>query len=140
MAAGHSELTTLVVALLVGFALTPVIATGAAASETDTRVAPHVNYYATASNEARGPISVQARAPQASAPQPSAPQPSAPQASASQFAHAKSAASTTTVPRTAAPKPFPIGYVIGGILVILGVSGGIYGQRMRIRGRRPPRK
>jgi hypothetical protein len=38
-----------------------------------------------------------------------------------------------------AQKPFPIGYVIGGILVILGIGGGIYGQRMRIRARKPPR-
>jgi hypothetical protein len=37
-----------------------------------------------------------------------------------------------------AQKPFPIGYIIGGILVVLGIGGGIYGQRMRIRGRRPP--
>jgi uncharacterized protein YkwD len=41
---------------------------------------------------------------------------------------------------SAAQKPFPIGYVIGGILVILGIGGGIYGQRMRIRGRKPPRR
>ena len=40
--------------------------------------------------------------------------------------------------RSAAQKPFPIGYVIGGILVVLGIGGGIYGQRMRIRGRKPP--
>jgi hypothetical protein len=39
---------------------------------------------------------------------------------------------------SAAQKPFPIGYVIGAILVILGIGGGIYGQRMRIRGRKPP--
>jgi hypothetical protein len=39
---------------------------------------------------------------------------------------------------SAAQKPFPIGYVIGVILVILGIGGGIYGQRMRIRGRKPP--
>ncbi len=39
---------------------------------------------------------------------------------------------------SAVQKPFPIGYVIGGILVILGIGGGIYGQRMRIRGRKPP--
>lgn len=43
-----------------------------------------------------------------------------------------------SVSTSAAQKPFPIGYVIGGILVILGIGGGIYGQRMRIRGRRPP--
>jgi hypothetical protein len=41
---------------------------------------------------------------------------------------------------SAAQKPFPIGYVIGGILVILGIGGGIYGQRMRIRDRKPPRR
>ncbi|MBC7402141.1 MAG: CAP domain-containing protein [Microbacteriaceae bacterium] len=40
----------------------------------------------------------------------------------------------------ASQKPFPIGYVIGGILVILGIVGGIYGQRMRIRARKPPRR
>jgi len=40
--------------------------------------------------------------------------------------------------RSAAQKTFPIGYVIGGILVVLGIGGGIYGQRMRIRGRKPP--
>lgn len=40
--------------------------------------------------------------------------------------------------RSAAQRPFPIGYVIGGILVVLGIGGGIYGQRMRIRGRKPP--
>ncbi len=40
--------------------------------------------------------------------------------------------------RSVAQKPFPIGYVIGGILVVLGIGGGIYGQRMRIRGRKPP--
>lgn len=40
--------------------------------------------------------------------------------------------------RSAVQKPFPIGYVIGGILVVLGIGGGIYGQRMRIRGRKPP--
>ncbi|MHC5796781.1 CAP domain-containing protein [Lacisediminihabitans sp. FW035] len=40
---------------------------------------------------------------------------------------------------SAPQKPFPFGYIIGGILVILGIAGGIYGQRMRIRGRRPPR-
>ncbi|MET4704379.1 CAP domain-containing protein [Frigoribacterium sp. UYMn621] len=39
---------------------------------------------------------------------------------------------------SAIQKPFPIGYVIGGILVVLGIGGGIYGQRMRIRGRKPP--
>lgn len=39
---------------------------------------------------------------------------------------------------SAGQKPFPIGYVIGVILVILGIGGGIYGQRMRIRGRKPP--
>ena len=39
---------------------------------------------------------------------------------------------------SAAKKPFPIGYVIGVILVVLGIGGGIYGQRMRIRGRKPP--
>jgi hypothetical protein len=33
----------------------------------------------------------------------------------------------------------PIGYVIGGILVIVGLVGGIYGQILRRRGRRPPR-
>ncbi|MES2094014.1 MAG: CAP domain-containing protein [Actinomycetota bacterium] len=38
-----------------------------------------------------------------------------------------------------APKPFPIGYVFGGILVALGIGGGIYGHRLRIRGRRRPR-
>ncbi len=41
---------------------------------------------------------------------------------------------------TANPKPFPFGYVLGGILVVLGIAGGIYGQRLRIRGRRPPRQ
>lgn len=41
---------------------------------------------------------------------------------------------------SAAQKPFPIGYLIGGILVILGIVGGIYGQRMRIRARKPPRR
>ena len=40
---------------------------------------------------------------------------------------------------SAVQKPFPIGYVFGGILVLLGIGGGIYGQRLRIRGRRPPR-
>jgi hypothetical protein len=33
----------------------------------------------------------------------------------------------------------PIGYIIGGILVIVGLVGGIYGQMLRRRGRRPPR-
>ncbi|HAM25375.1 MAG TPA: hypothetical protein DCP11_01355 [Microbacteriaceae bacterium] len=38
----------------------------------------------------------------------------------------------------AAATPFPIGYVVGGVLVVLGVAGGIYGQVLRRRGRRPP--
>jgi hypothetical protein len=40
--------------------------------------------------------------------------------------------------RTAPASAFPIGYVIGGALVLLGVAGGIYGQALRRRGRRPP--
>lgn len=34
--------------------------------------------------------------------------------------------------------PFPFGYLVGGVLVVLGVAGGIYGQVLRRRGRRPP--
>ena len=49
-------------------------------------------------------------------------------------------ASVFAASTSAAQKPFPIGYVIGGILVILGIVGGIYGQRMRIRARKPPRR
>jgi hypothetical protein len=49
-------------------------------------------------------------------------------------------ASAFAASTSAAQKPFPIGYVIGGILVILGIVGGIYGQRMRIRARKPPRR
>jgi hypothetical protein len=48
-------------------------------------------------------------------------------------------ASELAASTSAAQKPFPIGYIIGGILVILGIGGGIYGQRMRIRARKPPR-
>ena len=110
MAAAQLARSALAVALLVGFALTPVIATGAAASEAETRVALHAPRYSPAT------------------------------ISDPQVASAKSAALATTVAQTATQKPFPIGYVIGGTLVILGVIGGIYGQRMRIRGRRPPRK
>jgi hypothetical protein len=33
---------------------------------------------------------------------------------------------------------FPIGYVVGGVLMLLGLAGGIYGQMLRRRGRRPP--
>lgn len=39
---------------------------------------------------------------------------------------------------TALTSAFPIGYVIGGVLVLLGVAGGIYAQMLRRRGRRPP--
>ena len=46
---------------------------------------------------------------------------------------------TLSATSSAAQNPFPFGYVIGGILVIIGIGGGIYGQRLRIRGRRPPR-
>ena len=46
---------------------------------------------------------------------------------------------TLSAVASAAQKPFPIGYVLGGILVVIGIGGGIYGQRLRIRGRRPPR-
>ena len=46
---------------------------------------------------------------------------------------------TLSATKSADQRPFPIGYVIGGILVIGGIGGGIYGQRLRIRGRRPPR-
>jgi hypothetical protein len=43
---------------------------------------------------------------------------------------APSAAKTT--------KPFPVGFIIGGVLVIIGFAGGVYGQMLRRRGRRPP--
>jgi hypothetical protein len=42
---------------------------------------------------------------------------------------AKSAASSA---------PFPFGYVVGGVLVLLGVGGAIYGQTLRRRAWRPP--
>ena len=48
-------------------------------------------------------------------------------------------ASELAASTSAAQKPVPIGYIIGGILVVLGIGGGIYGQRMRIRARKPPR-
>jgi hypothetical protein len=35
-------------------------------------------------------------------------------------------------------KPFPVGFIIGGVLVIVGFAGGVYGQMLRRRGRRPP--
>jgi hypothetical protein len=35
-------------------------------------------------------------------------------------------------------KPFPVGFIIGGVLVIIGFAGGVYGQMLRRRGRRPP--
>ncbi|WP_394770918.1 CAP domain-containing protein [Lacisediminihabitans sp.] len=38
----------------------------------------------------------------------------------------------------ASSTPFPFGYLLGGVLVVLGVAGGIYGQVLRRRGRRPP--
>lgn len=33
---------------------------------------------------------------------------------------------------------FPIGYIVGGVLMLLGLGGGVYGQMLRRRGRRPP--
>ncbi|MCU1583586.1 MAG: hypothetical protein JWM49_142 [Microbacteriaceae bacterium] len=45
-------------------------------------------------------------------------------------AAAPSAAKTT--------KPFPVGFIIGGVLVVIGFAGGVYGQMLRRRGRRPP--
>ncbi|MET4781830.1 hypothetical protein [Glaciihabitans sp. UYNi722] len=39
---------------------------------------------------------------------------------------------------TDAPASFPVGYIIGIVLVLIGVAGGIYGQVLRRRGRRPP--
>jgi hypothetical protein len=35
-------------------------------------------------------------------------------------------------------KPFPVGFIIGGVLVVIGFAGGVYGQMLRRRGRRPP--
>jgi CheY-specific phosphatase CheX len=29
----------------------------------------------------------------------------------------------------------PIGYIIGGVMVLIGLAGGIYGQMLRRRGR-----
>ena len=33
----------------------------------------------------------------------------------------------------------PFGYLIGGLMVVIGLAGGVYGQVLRRRGRRPPR-
>ncbi len=41
---------------------------------------------------------------------------------------------------TSAGESFPIGYVIGGLMVLFGVGGIIYGQILRRRGRKPPRR
>lgn len=51
---------------------------------------------------------------------------------------ARSEASPTSIAlSTAKSTPaVPLGYIIGGILVLLGVAGGIYGQTLRRRGRR----
>lgn len=66
--------------------------------------------------------------------------------SASPAADATTGPTATTAPshRALAAKlavssaPFPFGYLVGGVLVVLGVAGGIYGQVLRRRGRRPP--
>ncbi|MEC5168420.1 CAP domain-containing protein [Glaciihabitans sp. GrIS 2.15] len=94
---------------------------------------------------APAPVSA-AAAPAAAVPAPAAAAPAAPAAATASFrtepASPPSPGSepvTLSAVASAAQKPFPIGYVLGGILVVIGIGGGIYGQRLRIRGRRPPR-
>jgi hypothetical protein len=96
---------------------------------------------------AAAPVATSSSSPAPSPPSTSTPSPSASARSGEQ--RATPSATPSATPRSesvlfssstsAAQKPFPIGYVIGGILVILGIGGGIYGQRLRIRARRPPR-
>ena len=87
-----------------------------------------------------------APAPAAAAPAPAAAAPAAPAAATAPFRTEPASPPspgwepvTLSAVASAAQKPFPIGYVLGGILVVIGIGGGIYGQRLRIRGRRPPR-
>ena len=87
-----------------------------------------------------------AAAPAAAAPAPAAAAPAAPAAATAPFRTEPASPPspgwepvTLSAVASAAQKPFPIGYVLGGILVVIGIGGGIYGQRLRIRGRRPPR-
>lgn len=57
---------------------------------------------------------------------------------ASRKAGSKTSAGSIALSSAKSAPAIPIGYVIGGILVVLGVAGGIYGQTLRRRGRRGP--
>ena len=43
---------------------------------------------------------------------------------------------TLSAATSAIQSPFLIGYLVGGLILMLGIGGGLYGQRLRFRGRR----